>query len=37
VEILAAIADERRRIADLVESLSPEQLAVPSLCGDWTV
>jgi uncharacterized protein (TIGR03083 family) len=37
VEILAALADERRRIADLVESLTPAQLDVPSLCGDWTV
>lgn len=37
MNVLAAIADERRRIADLVESLSPAQLAVPSLCGDWTV
>jgi uncharacterized protein (TIGR03083 family) len=37
VDVLAAIAAERRRIADLVESLSPAQLEVPSLCGDWTV
>jgi uncharacterized protein (TIGR03083 family) len=37
VDVLAAIADERRRIADLVDSLSPAQLAVPSLCGEWTV
>jgi uncharacterized protein (TIGR03083 family) len=37
VEILDAIADERRRIADLLETLTPEQLNVPSLCGDWTV
>jgi uncharacterized protein (TIGR03083 family) len=37
VDLLAAIADERRRIADLVDSLSPAQLDVPSLCGDWTV
>jgi uncharacterized protein (TIGR03083 family) len=37
VDLLAAIADERRRIADLVESLTPAQLDVPSLCGDWTV
>jgi len=37
VDILDAIADERRRIADLLESLTPEQLDVPSLCGDWTV
>jgi len=36
-EILAAIADERRRVADLVEHLSPAQLNAPSLCGDWTV
>ena len=34
---LPAIADERRRIADLVESLSPEQCETPSLCGEWTV
>jgi uncharacterized protein (TIGR03083 family) len=37
VNVIAAIADERRRVADLVESLSAEQLDVPSLCGDWTV
>jgi len=37
VNVLAAIADERHRVADLVESLSPAQLDVPSLCGDWTV
>jgi len=37
VDVLAAIADERRRVADLVESLTAEQLNVPSLCGDWTV
>ncbi len=37
MDLLAAIAAERRRIADLVESLSPAQLDVPSLCGDWTV
>jgi uncharacterized protein (TIGR03083 family) len=37
VDLLAAIADERRRVADLVDSLSPAQLEVPSLCGDWTV
>lgn len=35
--MLAAIADERRRVADLVEHLSPAQLDTPSLCGDWTV
>jgi len=37
MDVNAAIASERRRIADLVESLTPEQLEVPSLCGDWTV
>lgn len=37
MEILGAIADERRRVADLLEALTPAQLAVPSLCGDWTV
>jgi uncharacterized protein (TIGR03083 family) len=36
-EVLAAIADERRQVADLVEHLSPAQLDTPSLCGDWTV
>jgi uncharacterized protein (TIGR03083 family) len=37
VDIQPAIADERRRVADLVESLTPAQLETPSLCGDWTV
>ena len=37
MDIQPAIADERRRVADLVESLTPEQLETPSLCGDWTV
>jgi uncharacterized protein (TIGR03083 family) len=37
VDLSDAIADERRRIADLLESLTPAQLDVPSLCGDWTV
>ena len=37
MDILPAIAEERRRVADLVESLSPQQLETPSLCGDWTV
>ena len=31
------IAAERRRAADLIESLSIEQLETPSLCGSWTV
>jgi uncharacterized protein (TIGR03083 family) len=37
VDTLPAIADERRRVADLVASLSPAQLDVQSLCGEWTV
>jgi uncharacterized protein (TIGR03083 family) len=37
MDVNAAITSERRRIADLVESLTPEQLEVPSLCGLWTV
>jgi len=37
MDIRAAIADERRRIAGLVDSLQPGQLDTPSLCGDWTV
>ena len=37
MDVLAAIADERRRVADLIDSLSPSQLDVPSLCADWTV
>jgi uncharacterized protein (TIGR03083 family) len=36
-EVLAAVADERRRVADLIEHLSPAQLDTPSLCADWTV
>lgn len=31
------IADERRRTADLIASLSPGQLRTPSLCAGWTV
>lgn len=37
MDVLPAIADERRRIADLIEHLAPAQLDTPSLCGDWTV
>jgi uncharacterized protein (TIGR03083 family) len=37
MDIGVAIAAERRRIADLLDSLSPAQLEVPSLCGAWTV
>ena len=31
------IAAERRRAADLIESLTPDQLRTPSLCTEWTV
>ncbi len=31
------LADERRAFADLLEELTPEQWATPSLCGDWDV
>jgi len=37
VDVHGAITDERHRIADLVDSLSPAQLDVPSLCPEWTV
>ncbi len=37
MDIQPAIADERRRVADLVDSLTPAQLETPSLCGEWTV
>jgi hypothetical protein len=37
MDLNAAIAAERRRIADLVDSLSPAQLEVRSLCGAWSV
>lgn len=31
------IVEERGRVADLVGSLTEEQLATPSLCAEWTV
>jgi uncharacterized protein (TIGR03083 family) len=37
VEILQMIADERRRMADLVDSLTSEQLRTQSLCAEWTI
>ena len=37
MDVLSAIAAERRRTADLIESLTPAQLDSPSLCGQWTV
>jgi len=37
VETFAEIADERRRLADLLSGLTPEQLAARSLCEEWSV
>lgn len=31
------VATERRALADLLETLTPEQWATPSLCSGWTV
>ena len=36
-QIFAATAQERRRIADLIDSLDEVQLATPSLCAGWDV
>ena len=35
--IFAAVANERRQIANLVEGLSEAQLETPSLCSGWDV
>ena len=35
-EIFTAIADERRRLADLASSFTDDQWATPSLCDGWT-
>lgn len=35
--VLDLIATERRRVADLLDSLDEAQWAVPSLCDGWTV
>ena len=37
MDLLPWIADERRGTADLIDSLTPEQLAQRSLCDAWTV
>ena len=37
MDLLPLIADERRRVARLIEGLSPAQLATASLCEGWTV
>ncbi|MFZ0225799.1 MAG: maleylpyruvate isomerase N-terminal domain-containing protein, partial [Mycobacterium sp.] len=36
-QIFAATAQERRRIADLIDDLDEAQLATPSLCAGWDV
>ena len=36
-QIFDAVAIERRRIADLVDSLDDDALATPSLCAGWDV
>ena len=35
--VLAAVANERRQIATLVDGLNDSQLATPSLCAGWDV
>jgi uncharacterized protein (TIGR03083 family) len=36
-QLLAAIADERRSLADMFSTLTDAQWATPSLCTGWTV
>jgi uncharacterized protein (TIGR03083 family) len=36
-QIFVAVADERRSIAALIDSLNPDQLATASLCAGWDV
>jgi uncharacterized protein (TIGR03083 family) len=35
--VFAAVADERRSIATMIDSLDPDQLATASLCAGWDV
>src|ERR1700731_3071024 len=35
--VFGAVADERRRLADLLGGLDAAQLATPSLCAGWDV
>ncbi len=37
MDIFGEIADERRRMADLLSQLTVEQLRTPSLCRGWSV
>ena len=36
-QIFAMIAEQRRAVADVMDGLSAEQWATPSLCAGWTV
>ena len=36
-QIFAAVAAERRKIADLIDTLDEDALATPSLCAGWDV
>lgn len=36
-EVFEAVAAERLALADMLEGLTPEQLALPSLCAGWSV
>ena len=35
--VFAAVADERRQLATLLDGLTAAQLATPSLCAGWDV
>ena len=35
--VFVAVANERRSIANLIDSLNPDQLATESLCAGWDV
>ncbi|MEZ0365205.1 maleylpyruvate isomerase family mycothiol-dependent enzyme [Mycobacterium sp. pUA109] len=35
--VFAAVADERRKIAELLDTLDDAQLATPSLCAGWDI
>jgi uncharacterized protein (TIGR03083 family) len=35
--VFAAVADERHRMANLLDGLGAAQLATPSLCAGWDV
>jgi uncharacterized protein (TIGR03083 family) len=35
--VFVAVADERRSIATLIDSLNPDQLATESLCAGWDI